>query len=150
MANGDGAPKKRRLRNYLVRPRQQVRIMFVVLSFGILSITFVTGYFMYYNVTLVAEMRQREPIAAVLLGNFISPMFQKIIAGQILLWVISVVVGLVITHRIYGPLVPILRHIRRLNSGDYASRVHLRGKDEMGELAEALNELAATLEKKRS
>jgi two-component system phosphate regulon sensor histidine kinase PhoR len=141
--------KKRSLRNLFVRPERQIRITFLILSGGIFSMALLTGYFMVYLAALVTEMRERDPISAVLLYDFIRPMFVKLVCGQVLLWGVSILLGVVITHRIYGPLIPILRHVRALAAGDFSSRVHLREKDEMGDLAAALNELATSLESKK-
>lgn len=54
----------------------------------------------------------------------------------------------VMTHRFFGPLVPIIAHIERLKQGQFDSRVNLRPKDELHELSLSLNELAEELEKK--
>ena len=54
--------------------------------------------------------------------------------------------GVRLSNRIYGPLVPMLRHIQNLKQGIYSSRVVLRQNDELIELRDALNELAAALE----
>ena len=51
-------------------------------------------------------------------------------------------------HRLTGPTVALRRHVRALKSGDYSSRVVLRGgKNAHCELAELLNELAEVLER---
>lgn len=55
------------------------------------------------------------------------------------LWVIY-------SHRIFGPMVPLRRHVQQLSAGDYASRIHLRGRDEFKPLADDLNALAEILE----
>ena len=53
-----------------------------------------------------------------------------------------------LTHRYYGPLVSIERFIEELSSGNYTSRVNIRNKDELQELAKKLNKLAEELEKR--
>lgn len=50
-------------------------------------------------------------------------------------------------HRFFGPIVPLSSHIDKLISGDYSARVKLRKGDELHELADKLNKLAAILEK---
>lgn len=53
-----------------------------------------------------------------------------------------------LTHRYYGPLVSILRFLKELQAGNYTARIKLRKKDELQELADNLNLLAETLQKK--
>lgn len=53
-----------------------------------------------------------------------------------------------LTHRYYGPLVSIERFIDDLCKGNYGSRVTIRNKDELQELAQKLNNLAEELEKR--
>jgi HAMP domain-containing protein len=52
----------------------------------------------------------------------------------------------VFSHRIFGPTVPIRRHIQKLIAGDYSSRIRLRSGDEFKALAAELNTLAEKLE----
>lgn len=53
-----------------------------------------------------------------------------------------------LTHRYYGPLVSIERFIDDLKEGQYQSRVTIRSKDELQDLAHKLNDLAEVLEKR--
>lgn len=63
---------------------------------------------------------------------------------------ISLIYGLRLSHQIYGPLIPIQRHIRNLVDGNYSSRIQLRKGDEFQELEGSLNALAEHLEKAAS
>lgn len=53
------------------------------------------------------------------------------------------------SHAIFGPKVPLERHVGKLIEGDYSSRIHLRRADEFKKLAAELNRLAETLEQSR-
>jgi signal transduction histidine kinase len=57
-----------------------------------------------------------------------------------------VVVTVVYTHRLIGPAIPMLRHVRALQEGRYTHRLNLRRHDAFIELAEELNRLAETLQ----
>jgi signal transduction histidine kinase len=61
-----------------------------------------------------------------------------------------VTISIVFTHRLIGPTIAFRRHIRALTEGKYQSRVVLRKGDAFIEVADDLNKLAETLEKKRS
>lgn len=69
------------------------------------------------------------------------------IVGTVLLAVLAVGV-LILSHRIYGPLVPIKKFITQIREGDYAARVSIRDDDELHDLVTELNEMAVTLEKR--
>jgi signal transduction histidine kinase len=66
----------------------------------------------------------------------------------IVILVVTFYGGLRLSHKIFGPFIPFLRHVNELKSGNYASRVHLRDGDEFQDFKDALNELAVTLQKK--
>jgi len=55
------------------------------------------------------------------------------------------VMWIMYSHRIFGPTVPIRRHIGALLSGDYQSRITLRKRDEFKDIAMDLNRLAEKL-----
>lgn len=57
---------------------------------------------------------------------------------------------LMLSHRLFGPTVPIRRHIARLRAGDYGSRIKLRKRDEFKIIAEELNLLAETLQERET
>jgi HAMP domain-containing protein len=69
-------------------------------------------------------------------------------AGILGLTIVCAVLWLIYSHKIFGPTVPIRRHIHKLIEGDYSSRVHLRDGDELSEISEELNQLAEVLAEK--
>jgi hypothetical protein len=74
-----------------------------------------------------------------------SIMFTGII-GISVLSVVCFILWVVYSHRIFGPIVPIRRHIISLKNGDYSVRIKLRTGDEMKDVAEELNQLAEALQ----
>ncbi|MBM4440987.1 MAG: response regulator [Candidatus Rokubacteria bacterium] len=65
-----------------------------------------------------------------------------VFAGALLL---SILVGVVIARMVSKPVRDVVRAVRTAATGDYAHRVPVRGADELGELARAVNHMAATL-----
>ena len=53
---------------------------------------------------------------------------------------------IIVSHRLYGPIYAMRRHVEALVRGEYSHRVHLRKTDEFKDLAEVLNELSSNLE----
>ncbi len=62
--------------------------------------------------------------------------------------VFALVAGVVLSHRLFGPLVSINRHIATLREGQYSARLQLRSSDDMSELKDSLNDLAEALERR--
>ncbi len=56
--------------------------------------------------------------------------------------------GVMLSHRIFGPQIPISALVSKLKDGDYSARAHLRKDDEFKELVAELNGLAETLQSK--
>ena len=65
--------------------------------------------------------------------------------GLLILGVICLGLWLLYSHRIFGPTIPIRRHIEKLIEGDYTSRVQLRSSDELKDIGSELNRLAEVL-----
>ncbi|HYE90737.1 MAG TPA: cache domain-containing protein, partial [Terriglobales bacterium] len=65
-----------------------------------------------------------------------------VFAGALLL---SILVGVVIARMVSKPVRDVVRAVRTAATGDYAHRVPVRRADELGELAQAVNQMAATL-----
>lgn len=53
-----------------------------------------------------------------------------------------------LTHRYYGPLVSISRFVQQMSQGHYGNRVTIRKGDELLDLVEELNLMAAALERR--
>lgn len=54
---------------------------------------------------------------------------------------------ILLTHRFFGPLVAISRHLDELKAGNFTSRIRLREKDELKSLCQQLNDLTEVLQK---
>ena len=143
-----GGKNKRTINGLFVRPKRQLSYTLAILSSGIFLMAMLTGFFV-YKVTLIVEgLKNIAPATAMELLSSFDPIIDGMILCQILMWAFCIMVGVLVTHRIFGPVVPIVRHIKNLAEGDYSSRIHLRSGDSMNEIADALNELAETLSKK--
>ena len=59
---------------------------------------------------------------------------------------VALVIGLVLTRQITRPVKALITGARRLSKGELSYRVKTRSNDEIGELADSFNSMAATLE----
>ncbi len=140
---------RRRLRNYLLRPRLQFRyalVFFFLASIG-------AGLAQLVSYLAVRRVLERILTEAGTSAAALAPVIDVAIRTELLraVWILPIlgIVALVLTvivlHRFVGPLVPISRHIRRLAEGDYDAHSQLRAKDEFVEVADRLNKLSETL-----
>jgi signal transduction histidine kinase len=58
--------------------------------------------------------------------------------------------SLVFSHRVAGPLPKIIRALRAIGDGQFDQKLVLRQKDELRELAQVINDMAAKLKQRQS
>ncbi len=138
----------RRSRIGLINPQRQLRIAFYSMGGGITALMLFCIYLLmslensFQN--MLANAQVPTEVSDSLLDQVGSAQLQVSFAGLLLL-ACAVFIGIKVTHRVYGPVVQIRKHIANLIAGDYSSRVQLRDHDHFTELAEELNLLAEKL-----
>ena len=147
-----GINENRKARNLLLMPVLQLKLAAyaLLLSLGFLLITILFGklYFEQTLITLIENTTQAEYIQAIVTQQVhdFKSMSLLLLAGYTVLMIVLISVY---THRMIGPTLPIMRHIKALKDGFYSHRVKLRRHDCFQELANELNALAETLEKRQ-
>jgi len=146
-----GSNENRKASSFLLKPVLQLKLALYVLllslTFVLITLLFGKLYFEQTYVTLIENTTQAEYVQAVItqqLHNF------KILSLQLLAvyTVLVLLLAAVYTHHMIGPMRPIIRHVKALKDGFYSRRVKLRRNDCFQELADELNTLAETLEKR--
>lgn len=142
---------KRQLSTIIINPKQQLRVV----VYFLITFTAVTASLMWY---FIASMKNTllslQTMYAIdselidFLGKYLYSFIGVLIFSMTVCCLIGIIIWLRLSHRIFGPLVPISRHIVELQNGNYSSRVQLRKDDFMVELKDELNLLAEKLEKK--
>lgn len=79
----------------------------------------------------------------------LTPMLKNLLLFGTIGVITAFFLGLFVAHSTFGPKVRIKKHIDQLIKGDYSSRLSLRKKDQLKDIAEKLNSLTEELEKKR-
>ena len=147
-----GINENRKARNLLLKPALQLKLALyaLMLSLVFILITLLFGklYFEQTYITLVENTTQGEYIQAIITQQVhdFKSMSLLLLVGYTVLMVVLITVY---THRMIGPTLPIMRHIRALKDGFYSHRVKLRRHDCFQELADELNTLAETLEQRK-
>ena len=76
--------------------------------------------------------------------------YTNVLLGLLLVAPVIFYGALVFSHRIAGPLPKIYDALRAIGAGHFDTRVNLRKKDELRELAEVINAMAAQLKERDS
>lgn len=79
-------------------------------------------------------------------AHFLSLLNQSLIWAGLAALGVAVLFSLVLARFIVRPLRDLSRAIRKIAAGDYRQRVELKSDDEIGELAQAFNDMAASLQ----
>ncbi|MBE7462812.1 MAG: PAS domain-containing protein [Planctomycetes bacterium] len=69
----------------------------------------------------------------------------RVIFGAFTAALIALILGFVVAHRITGPVTRLTRMVESLAAGDYSQKVPTQSRDEIGELALAVNAMASQL-----
>ena len=143
---------RRYLSNYLINRGGLARLSVPFIILAALSIGII--YEMSSRVMTALEHTELQGIENLTAVNQLHTMQASVtmfgVVGAIVLILMCLLLWVVYSHRVFGPMIPLRRHVQKLKEGDYSSRVILRGKDEFKELAADLNELAELLAKKKS
>jgi signal transduction histidine kinase len=70
--------------------------------------------------------------------------------GIILLSVFASILFMLYSHRLFGPIVAIERHVNNLCQGIYTSKITLRNYDEWKEIARGLNQITGVLQETKT
>lgn len=135
---------RRRIVNFVVRPASQSKFGVYFLSAVLATALLVGGPLLFVIVRMSDAMENAD--SAQMAWAASAPMLYLALANLILLGFVSFHFGFVATHRVFGPLVPLLRQLEALKQGRYEARSKLRKSDELQDLADGLNELAQNLQ----
>ncbi|MHB8459058.1 MAG: sensor histidine kinase [Candidatus Limnocylindrales bacterium] len=86
-----------------------------------------------------------------MMGNLVQAAFQDSVRTSLLIAVLAasiaaVIVSVALSARLSRPISRLAQASRRIATGRYAERVHVTSADEIGELADSFNRMAAALE----
>lgn len=80
-------------------------------------------------------------------AEFLAEIRRGILMGGIAAGVIALLLGSLLAFQVTSPLRALTRAARRVAGGDLAQRIPVRSRDEVGELTQAFNEMAAALDR---
>lgn len=143
--------KRRSLRAYLVEPFKQIRFGLHVVGVSLAFISLLAWLFVrsfreqYQQVIDIFQVTETSD----LMTNDVFLRNALVIGGTLFLFAASIMFVVIRrTHKMYGPMVSIMRFVGELDKGNYAVRIHIRERDDFQSLVGRLNSLAETLHKR--
>lgn len=140
---------RRRLAGFLVRPRKQLVVGASAAAVSALFLYFMVATFALQMKVSTDELAAVSPEAAQRAWEAVRSVLGLMFFYASVLTGFTFFMGVVLSHRIYGPLVPILRQIESLRTGNDPSPIHLRRGDELFDVASALNRLSDAIQASR-
>ena len=133
-----------RRKQVLVERSLQLRFAKVALLFVILCCAMTAFVVFYTTFTVLSEKLVGIYPQPRLTGIFHSA-YTHLLLGLLLVAPVIFYGALVFSHRVAGPLPKIYQTLRDIGAGNFDARLTLRKKDELKDLAEAINAMAAQL-----
>lgn len=139
----------RKIQNFAIAPSKQFRLAFTLVSIGLGVFLAFFAFELWMMSSIVTSLSPLAPPDSNVHGLLADSLWWSWAAFIFIAFIfaMAVVVGtLVISHRFFGPVVALQKHISALTRGEYDHRTHLRKTDELKELASDLNQLSEQLE----
>ena len=137
---------KWRRRQYLIDHRFQwrfVRYIIIPMVLGVIMVSLADYYFIWGYFTRPSLTRYEG------LGHIALEIAGYVLFYELCLVIpILVIIGVIFSHRVSGPLFNIARNLKAIGEGDLSRRITLRDKDELKNLEAALNEMVDNLSNK--
>ena len=133
-------------RQYLVDRRYQSR--FMVRLFWVVLATMVASALVCTLLWWRAMSLTNQGLHMVLLTTALLYVATLLLVELLLAVPIVFVLGLRQSHRVVGPMVRFKRALQAIGTGDFTQRIHLREGDDLPDLAEAVNQMAESLQQR--
>lgn len=141
----------RKLSNFAIAPNKQFRLAFYTIMVGLFIFLSFFAFELWLLSSLITSLAPLAPEDSNIYPLLADSLRWSWIGFFLVAALFSLVMFLgilVISHRFYGPMVALRRHLGALMKGEYSHRTHLRKNDELKEIAHDLNQLSEYLESK--
>ena len=137
-------PKFQR-KKYLVMHEMQRRFARGALVF-MMSCCAVTGAVVFFATFMVLHERLAGVYPEARLSQIIRTVYLALFLGLLMVAPVIYYGAIIFSHRVVGPLPKIYKALKEIGQGRFDVRLVLRKNDELKELAEEINAMAAQLE----
>ncbi len=135
---------KRKLRNYLIDPKYQLKYSFWLSFTGFMLVLLNSALFYYYireNYELLVELSPMTNDAKAQLYRELNEIVLRLTLISVSFLTVVSALGIIMSHRTAGPLYHFRRVFELIKKGDRAARVRLRPTDDFQEVAKSFNEM---------
>lgn len=141
-------PQNRSMKNILLRPEFQLKYSFYFVGMTLVTMGSVFLLFLLSLEDMIATLAvvyRIEPEVIGAIQQSLRTATFTTVAVAACFAVISISLGIILTHRLVGPMIPIRRLISQITKGEYGVQGRLRTKDDYQEVMNELNTLSRTL-----
>lgn len=142
-------PHKREIKNFVINKPFQLRMVYY---FTGLSVALVGLQLLFMNMFvtdvryIIANVPSMPISTQITLEDKLSHLMSASLGFLMLSIMGAIIYGIVVSHRIAGPMYAILKYIDQLKVGDFKSSRNLRPHDELTPIMNSLHDLARSLE----
>lgn len=141
--------KKRR--RFLVKKGMQFRYLGLILISVVLPVLLVGSCLYWLIFSMMAQQLGIPESIAYNLSPVISRVNATLIVGLPVLLLLLLAWGLLLSHRIAGPIYRLERELDRIaREGDFSVRLKLRRKDELGSIAGGINKVLERIQREKA
>jgi nitrogen fixation/metabolism regulation signal transduction histidine kinase len=144
---------QRKLRNYLIHPRFQIKYLSWMSTVAILLAATVFGLLYRFVRDLMEMIHHLIPLSETARTQIDLQLQQTLLktGGVALIFIVLICLfGLVMSHKAAGPLHQLRLVCLKVASGDWTARVRFRPEDDFHEVGEAFNLMLTTVESRLS
>lgn len=143
---------QRKLRNFLIDPRYQLKYAGLIVLTGALVLLLNASVFYWFireNYTLLVDMSPMEDDAKAQLYRELHQTVFALSGISIGFLLVIALLAVILTHRTAGPMYHFRRVFREIQEGKTQARIHLRPHDDFQEVARECNRALDYLHKNR-
>lgn len=135
-----------RRKNYFIDKRFQARFIFYFLLITFVSLVLTLALIFFFSRDSYTVAIENTQVIVKTTADFIFPItLQTVLIVLALSSVWVVLLTLIFSHRISGPLYRLIQEVRLLERGDLTRTFQTRGKDQMKVFSESLSHMASAL-----
>ena len=138
-----------RRKQFIVERSLQLRFARVALMFVMIS-CLITAFVVFYTTFTVLSDKLVGIYPQTRLTGIFRSAYTNLLLGLLIVTPVIFYGALLFSHRVAGPLPKIYQALRDIGAGNFDVRLTLRKKDELKELAEVINAMAARLEEREA
>ncbi|MCX5679892.1 MAG: hypothetical protein NTZ95_04470 [Candidatus Omnitrophica bacterium] len=137
--------------NYFIKKGFQFNFALKFMLLIILEAALIAGLFMYMSGNTLTTGYNNSILTIERTSNFfLWPLLIIILITAIGIGLAGMLVFILLSHRIAGPLYRFEKDLGDIGYGDLTKRIHLRKTDQLTEVKEALNSLVSTFDERMS